>query len=519
MDGYPSERANEAGSLEPSVTRSRQEELRMSRLVWQVGRAHRGVIAGHRVTRGAALVAGLLAVDAIVAIAVVDARFQRLLMLGLAAVALALVFRFPFAATCGVLILVAGVTEPGRFKVPVGPMELRFEELLVGALLLVAVVRPRRAWMGGIPGWALTLFLAVVCLSGLLALSSGRATFTDAFATVRLFTPALLFFVVVRLFPAPHQVRRLLVAAVVIAAVGGVVALLVATPGSALENVLNPQGDNSIRGSEGLGILNRVRLSGVALAYALFWYTAFRALSAQPARRFWWVAAVCGMAVAIVLSLNRNMWIGLVLGMLMMLVLSRSVARRKLTLALVLVAAAGIGGAMAGTSVGADSPIRPVIERGSTLLNPSAETQDSSLQDRFLENRRAVATIERNPVVGVGPGASFGNVGLGRSAGGAVTRVDALFLHNQYLYLLLIGGPLALASFMVFLIVPVLEVFRRRWPDELLPSLAVGVVLIMLTAIVGMVFAHPTGSGVLALLIGAIVVLTEDARSRLAGAS
>src|SRR4051794_15844367 len=99
-----------------------------------------GALRGSRWVRGATLAAGLLAVDAVVAIGVVDARAHRLLLLGLAVVALALVFRFPFAATCLVITLVAGVTEPGRFKAPVGPINFRLEELVIGALLVVAVV-------------------------------------------------------------------------------------------------------------------------------------------------------------------------------------------------------------------------------------------------------------------------------------------------------------------------------------------------------------------------------------------
>jgi O-antigen ligase len=481
----------------------------VSGLVWQPQATRAAGLLRTRWVRVSALAAALLLLDVVIAVAVMDARFQRLLMLGLALVALALVFRFPFAATCAVLVLVAGVIEPGRFKLPVGPVELRLEELILGALIVVALLRPRRATLGGFPGWALITFLCVVCVSAYVALSSGRAQFTDVFQTVRLFAPLMLFFVVVRLFPEPGQVRRLLLAAVVIAAIGGVVALLVAAPGSGLATLLNPHGDSSIRSDEGLGLVNRVRLAGVVLAYALFWYTATRALGSRGAQRTGWLLALVGMAVAIVLSFNRNMWIGLVFGLFIMLAFSRGVTRRGLTVALVLLAAVGTTTVLAGTRIGTDSPIYPLVERGSTLFDPTKEAQDSSLQDRFVENRRAMAAIERHPVLGIGAGASFGSVGLFRTPSGAIVRQDALFMHNQYLYLLLIGGPLGLISFVAFLGVPVVEALRRR-SDDALTALAAGVVITMLSAIVTMAFAHPTGSAVLALLTGALVVFLRE---------
>jgi O-antigen ligase len=482
----------------------------VSRLVWQAGSGQVADVASNRWVRGAVLAGALLTVDLVIALAIVDPRFQRLVLLGLGVVALALVFRFPAAAVVGVLFLVTSIVQPGEFKAPFGPIEFRLEELVLGALLLVALVRPRRAWWGGVAGAALVAFIAVIALSGVLAMAAERATFSEVFAVARLFAPVLLFFVLVRLFPEPLQMRRILFAAVVLAALAGLVSIFVAAPGSPIGAALNISGDETIRASySGLGLVNRVRLPGVNLAYGLFWYAVVQAIAAHAGQRVLWLALLAPMAAGLALSFNRNMWVGLAFGLVVIMVMSRNVARRHIVVVLAILAAAGAAFVLSGKSVPTDSPLYPIVERGSTLFQPSQETRDSSIQERVVETRRATAAIRRHPVTGVGPGASFGNTGMAQNAAGAFIRQDARFMHNQYLFLLIIGGPAALLAFLTFLGAPLLAVLRNRWSSDGLVALAVGILLTMISAIVAIVFADPTSAAVLALLGAAIVVLTS----------
>jgi hypothetical protein len=464
--------------------------------VWQTGR---GVAVGTGPTHGAwlgavAIAAVLVVGDLIIALGLTDPRFARLLLLGLAALGLALVFRFQFAAACGILVLVASVFEPGRFRMSAGPSELRLEELILGALFIVAVVRPRRAWWGGVAGGALAVFFVVLGLSAVLALESGRAEFSNVVLYCRFFAPLLLFYVIVRLFPEPDQVRRLLLIAVIIAAIAGVVSVAVAAPGSSLAETLNPNETNIIRDKEGLGLVNRVRLPDVSLAYVLFWYAAAQAIAAQRGGRLLgWLAALTGMGLSLALSFNRNMWIGLVIGFLVMLLIGRTVSRRRLIAAVAVLVTGAVTIALAGPKLNSDSPLYPVVQRGETLLHPAQEARDPSIEDRRMENGFAVDTIERNPILGVGPGAPYG--------------ADWLWVHNQYLHLLLIGGPAALLSLLVFLGAPQVAVVRRWSRDDTLLALAVGVAITMVSAIVMISFVNPTYAGVLALLTGSITVL------------
>ena len=460
---------------------------------WQGRRA--GATTRTRWIRGAAFGAALLLGDLVIALGIVDPRFQRLLLLALAVAALALVFRYPLAAACGVLLVVAFVIEPGRFRFPAGPIEARLEELLLGALLLVAIVRPRRAWWGGLAGASLAAFFVLVGCSGLLALGAGRAEFADAFGYSRLFAPLLLFFVIVRLFPEPRQARQLLWFAAIAGAVAGYVALAAAAPGSPLANVLNPDETASIRGDvEGLGLVNRVRLPGVAIAYVLFWYAALRA---QAAQRGWplvaWLAILAGMALSLALSFNRNMWLGLAIGFLLLLVLGRGPSRRRLTAALAVLLVGAIALTLSGPKLSSDSPLYPIIERGSTLLHPGLEARDSSLEDRRIENRAAVAAIERHPALGVGPGVRYGAFGNP-------------WAHNQYLHLMLIAGPGALVAFLLFICVPAARALSGPPDDERL-ALAVGVAMTMVSSLVMISFVNASWTAVLALLAGALTIL------------
>lgn len=464
--------------------------------MWQAQRVV-SVVRGHTHAPWfgvAAIAAAVVVGDLIIALGVNDPRFARLLLLGLAGLALALVFRFPFAATCGVLVLVASLLEPGRFKFPAGPIDWRLEELILGALLIAAVVRPRRAWWGGVAGGALAVFFVVLALSAVLALESGRAEFADVIGYSRYFVPLLLFYVIVRLFPEPDQVRRLLLVAVVLAAITGLVSLVAAAPGSSLAETLNPSESAIIRDKEGLGLINRVRLAGVSLAYVLFWYVAAQAIAARRGvRMLAWLAALTGMLLSVALSFNRNMWIGLVIGLVLMFVVGRAVSRRRLTSALAVLVAGAIAITLAGPKLSSDSPLYPLVQRGSTLLQPAQEAGDQSIEDRRMENRFAVETIKREPITGVGPGAPYGAAWL--------------WIHNQYLHLLLIGGPAALLSLLVFLGAPQVAVASRRSRDDTLLALAVGLAITMVSATVMMSLVNPTWAGVLALLTGAITVL------------
>ena len=105
--------------------------------------------------------------------------------------------------------------------------------------------------------------------------STATQPLTDVFNWGRPFGPLTFFYVVVRLFPQPEQRRLLLTGAAVLAAAAGVVALVVAL-GSPIGDALAGGSKTIVKEEEGTAGLLRVRLAGLSMAYALFWYVAVR---------------------------------------------------------------------------------------------------------------------------------------------------------------------------------------------------------------------------------------------------
>lgn len=457
--------------------------------------------------RVAALALAVLAIEAVLARGLTGPGISRFVLLFVGVLAVAFVFRFPLATALLLLGFTDFVFHSTFFSYELGPLSVRPHELALAGLLVLAALRPRRQTWGGGAGIALASFLALIAVSGAFALAAGKAPLTDVFNWGRSFFPLTLFYVVVRLFPQPEQRRTLLTGAAAIAAVAAVVAVLVSL-GWSVGDALKGEGTQIVREEEGLPGLLRVRLAGLALAYGLFWYLVVRTAGAATGRRLIWGSLLTASAVAIAVSFNRNMWIGLFAGLLLMMVLGGPMVRARLTSAV----AVGIAGIVLLASVGSTTESRvldPVVKRGATLFNPRQVSNESSLTDREQETRIAWATAKRNLVLGVGPGVEFGVANLEFVGPRSVILEPQLFLHNQYLYLLLIGGVPGLAAFLLFLGIPVVRSFTRLPRDPAILACGVGIAMIMVSSIVAIYFSVEDMTAVLGLLTGTIAADSE----------
>ena len=470
--------------------------------------------------RYAGLALAVLALEALLARGLAGPEISRFVLLFAGVLALALIFRFPLATALLFLGFTDFVFYPTFFAYEVGALSVRPHELALAALFGLAVLRPRHKTWGGPAGLALASFLALIAASGALAIADGDAPLTDVFNWGRSFAPLALFYVVVRLFPAPEQRRALLTGAAVIAAVAGVAAVLVAL-GWSIGDALKGEGTQIIREEEGLPGLLRVRLAGLSLAYGLFWYVAVRTAGAVAGQRFRWALVLIAVGGAISVSFNRNMWIGLVVGLMLMLVLGGPRVRSRLVAAI----AIGTAGLALFASVGSTTEtdvLEPVVKRGATLFDPRGVSQESSLTEREQETSRAWEAVESNPLLGVGPGASFGVYNLEFVGPRSIKLEPQLFLHNQYLYLLLIGGVPGLLAFLAFLGLPMARAVTRIPRDPAITACAVGIAMIMVSSIVAIYFSVEDMTAVLGLLTGIIVAdsagpALEGARSGLEG--
>jgi O-antigen ligase len=454
--------------------------------------------------RVAAFLLAALLLEAAVARGIASSGFGRpaFLLAGLGAIAF--VFRFPMPTALVLFGLADFLFYPTFFAFEIGPLSVRPHELALLGLLFLAAVRPKRQTWGGVPGLALAAFLAMLALAGGLALLDGRAPLTDIFNWARPFALLTFFYVVVRLFPEPRERRLLLTGGAVIAAVAGVVALIVAL-GAGFGDTLSGGGETIVKEEEGAAGLLRVRLAGLSMAYALFWFVVVRLFTADSqGKRFGWGLALAGMAIAIAISFNRNMWLGLIIGLILMMVVGGPFVRNRLTAAIA-VSIAGIA-LLASFGSATDSRVlEPVVERGSTLFNLRKVQQSSSLANRGQETRVAWPKAQRNLVTGIGPGVDFGVYNFNFVGPNSVKVEPQLFLHNQYLYLLLICGVPGLAAFLLFLGIPVLRSFRRRPTDAAITACGVGIAMIMISSIVAIYFSVEDMTTVLGLLTGVIV--------------
>lgn len=426
------------------------------------------------------------------------------------------VFRFPPASALVLLGLTNFVFGPIYFAHQVGPISVRPHEVVLALLFALAVIHPERRTWGGRTGGALILFLALVAISALIGIKAGRVSLTEAFNTARPLALLLIFFIVIRLFPEPRHWTMLLTGAAVLAALTGVAAAFAAL-GAGFAKELQQSGEEAVRSEEALGSVSRVRLPGLAAGYALFWFAAVQIMVRSGRGRLLWSALLAGITVDIIVSFNRNMWIGLVVGLLLMIVLGGSLVRHRIGLSLGFAVAAIVAVVVFAGGSGSDRVVAPVLKRGSTLLDPSKTAGESSLQDRAKETSAAWKTIRREPLFGVGAGASFGANDRHALYSGSVylgeTTEPQLFLHNQYLYLILISGVLGLLAFLAFLLQPVAMALRRAPRDLGITACAVGILLIMVSAFVALYFSTENMIAMLALLAGVIVA---DASSRAA---
>jgi len=457
--------------------------------------------------RAAALALAVLGAELVVAGAVVEPRFTKLLAPVVAVAALALTYALPMAVSTLFVALTASILYGTFFAVNVGrPVYL--PELVLGALLIVAITRPRRETWGGAAGGALAVFFVSLALANLAAVTAGRISFNTGVDYSRDLFFLAFFWVVVRLFPEPERLRRLLVLCVGIAAVTGVAALALSLRGDVHSFVQGP-GDQAITADQGVGSLVRVRLPGAALAYGLFWFTVAQALTASR-RRPAWALALVPMAVCMGVSYNRNMWLGLVFGLAIVLVSGGRRTRGRIGIAVTVAIMGILLLVISGPQlVGPTSALSPLVERGQTLLTPKREVStDPSLADRGKETKTAWRNVRSKLLFGLGPGAPIGQNITAELGPRRYKQVPQRFVHNQYLYLVVLGGLPLFAAFLTYLAVTLRDAWRGRIHDPSLGTLFTGVAMVMLSATVMLYFTEPGFVVLLALMGAAVHVLT-----------
>ena len=214
------------------------------------------------------------------------------------------------------------------------------------------------------------------------------------------------------------------------------------------------------------------------------------------------------MALNIAVSQNRNMWVGLVIGFALLTVFGGARLRYRVVVATGVLAAGAVLLLSAGLQVDDRSRFAPIVERGTTLFDPTAVGQEKSLTHRGEETELAWRAASENLLFGIGPGTNFGVTFGERRPDGTTRTTTQNFVHNQYLYLLMIGGIPLIATFLCFL-GSVLRRAAAGLDDTVLP-LTVGLVMIMVSAVVMIYYSSFDMVATIAVLAGVLVAWTRD---------
>lgn len=441
--------------------------------------------------------------EVVVAACVVEPRLVKVLAALAGVAAFAAVLRWPVLGVVALLGLVASALDPELIIVNLGPLHARGYELALGALFVVAALAPRRRTWGGAVGGFAAAFLGLLVVCTWVAIRSGSVSLSDAVQWGRGFAALLFFFCVIRLFPDRRSLDRLLTIGAVLAALTGLVSAAVAA-GVNLDPLFGSSATQFVDTSQGLGSIPRIRLPGVGLAYVLLWWAVLQGLRAHGARRLAWVAILTGMVACLGLSLNRDMWLGAVGGLFLLVPLGGASLRRSMGIGASLAACTVAVMLLLGVGVSPSSPLEPIIARGQTLLSPAAVGQEDSLQSRGRETTKAWGVVRAHPLLGIGPGTPFGVTYYAPAPNGHYEPNPQLFLHNQYLYLLLIGGVPTLLAFLAFL-GGVLGRARRLMADRGAVASAVGLIMLLVSAFVLIAFQDANMMATLALVAGTLV--------------
>lgn len=338
---------------------------------------------------------------------------MTLVVVPLAVLALLGALRFPAATFALILISVSTITY--AYSLPkFGPGYLHEFLLMLGLVAGIAAVG-----VGGASGVLTAILLGASAVGVVIGMQSvafhDAANHSRALFAYAAYWPAL----------AAFERDRRKTIQFLVGAAGGVAVLSLAQYllGSSHQLFVAGGLESSVlRLEEGV---TRVRAPGLMLAYVALLFAVSRIFWGRPSRLSTSLGLAALFASAVAVSLNRNMLIGAATGLAVAFAVTPGRSRAA-SLALVTVATVAVLLVVA--------PRAGIASRYLSLGNVSG-LQQSTLADRYYENRLALRVARQHRVFGIGWGPSYGAT---LTVGGAT--IDRQFVHNQYLELWLRTG-------------------------------------------------------------------------------
>lgn len=321
--------------------------------------------------------------------------------------------------------------------------EMNLTEFLLVVLLAVAALRRWPMPLGRearLACGAIAVFMAAQLLGVAVGLTHG-ATLGDASRGVAPVIYWAAFWPIASYLTRRDGQQQLFALAACLAVIGLVLQVSQLVLAGSHRVFLTTQLDHNTIAAQGTFL--RIRPPGLTLIYLVGIFAVAYLLWGPARRRRVAVVLASASLASVALSLNRNMVIGLVLGFAVAAFVvpggSRVLAMFAIVACLVALSYSAIGSSPAQTGTAAT-----IATRLTSIGNYSGLKTDT-LDDRFYENSLAIKTLERNPLFGVGWGASYGATHTAWQNGQLVTlRRD--FIHQQYLGLWLRTGLLGLGA-------------------------------------------------------------------------
>ena len=347
----------------------------------------------------------------------------------------------------GTLIIGLGAPSPRITLLPLGVVTVSIQDFLI--LTGIAGVawrwwyRRQRSEGARVFGPPLLAFIVAIVCGGIVGLVRG-ADHTNLAEPVRvmLLMPAA-YLLFLRAFAG--RAAQMLLVLLSCAFVSSSLALLAVPLGwTALQSNVR---DYVVTGSTEASVS---RLSDPVLAS---WSVLLVVLAAGIAwgtkRSFWLLVALPGVAL-VALSFNRSTWAPILV--IVILAAGLRGGMRGIVQRAVLVAVVG----SIGMSIALSGTLGPSAQQLGTRAVSAVTgeaTKESSLTDRLVEDKAAVATLENDPYLGTGVGMEYGRYDVVYDPSHDVAvAVARPFIHNQYFRLWLLLGIPGLTAMMWLLV-------------------------------------------------------------------
>lgn len=377
-----------------------------------------------------------------------------------------------------------------------GGLDLR-DLLLIGlfGLLLVRELSKKRLT---IPLWRasgpLILFLILAIFSTVYAIAFQHIESNWALSDLRILSSYAVYFLVIWGLKRDNQLRWLLIGLFILADLTTVIIILQQFAGAnnPLLHAMMTTQDWQVFQEAGGGV--RVIPAGQILMHFM-WFIAlgllvFAKLSSR--QKLFMLFQILFIGAGHIMTYMRSQWIAMFIGfgliLLVLVVKHRKLIPRYITLGFaVILVMALLWGTTELSNILNTPALTGVKERFASILTPGETLESSSLVWRQFENGRAVESILKNPLWGVGLGGHYRELttlqgeadGLwtrNSLAAGEVSRFTR-YVHNSYLSIAVKMGIPGLAALLWFLIAFLISGWKiyRDLPDSDLKGIVLGV--------------------------------------------